>query len=144
MEIKKKIKYSFILPIYNPPPSIEKALKCIQHIRFRSFELIIIDDSEVTNKKILTQLKKIKNFIYFKRKKSNGLDDAFNYGIRRANGAIIIMCTDDNLVNKNFLNQIDKHYKNGFDFVIVRSYVKNYDNLFAIHQSLYENHMRII
>jgi glycosyltransferase involved in cell wall biosynthesis len=139
MKIKKKIKYSFILPIYNPPPSIEEALKCLQNISYRSFELIIIDDSEVTNKKMLIKFKKIKNFIYFKRNKSNGLDGAFNYGIRRANGEIVIMYTDDNLVKKNFLNKIDKHYKNGFDFVIVRSYVKNYNNLFAIHQSSYEN-----
>ena len=83
---------------------------------------------------------KIKNLKYFHRKKQDGLDAAFNFGIKNATGDIIVMATDDNLPSKKFLNQLNEIYNNGYDFVIGRSKVHNLENFYALYQSSYENY----
>ncbi len=133
-------KYSFILPIYNPGKSLITALKCYEDMFYKNFEVLLIDDSTDNsfNKLSLNKLK-IDNLKYFHRKKKDGLDAAFNFGIKNSSGDIIVMATDDNLPENNFLDKLNIIYNNGFDFVIGRSKVINNNNIFAIYQSCYEN-----
>lgn len=136
-----KYKYSFILPIYNPRNSLITALKKYKDFSYNNFEIILVDDSEynVFQKLELNKLE-IKNLKYFHRKKNDGLDAAFNFGINESTGEIIIMATDDNLPQKNFLNKLNDIYNGGYDFVIGRSKVINFENIFAVYQSNYENY----
>ena len=134
-------KYSFILPIYNPGKSLITALKCYENLFYKNFEIILVDDSsENTFDKMHLEILKIESLRYFHRKKKEGLDAAFNFGIKKSTGDIIVMATDDNLPKNNFLNDLNKIYNEGFDFVIGRSKVLNSDNIFALYQSCYENH----
>ena len=134
-------KYSFILPIYNPRQSLITALKCYNFLCYKNYEIIIVDDSqENTFSKMQLDNFKIKNLKYLHRKKNDGLDAAFNFGIKKATGDIIVMATDDNLPSKKFLNQLNEIYNNGYDFVIGRSKVHNSENLYALYQSSYENY----
>ncbi len=135
-------KYSFILPIYNPGKSLITALKCYQNLSYRNFEIIVVDDSDenIFEKMGLKSLN-IKNLTYFHRKKKDGLDAAFNFGINKATGDIIVMTTDDNLPQKKFLEILNKIYNENFDVVIGRSKVKNYENIYAVYQSSYENYV---
>ena len=136
----KSLKYSFILPIYNPPESFKTTLKCYENLEYNNFELILVDDStDDLNKLISFYSKKIDNLIYLKRNLKDGLDAAFNYGIKNSNGDIIVMATDDNRPEPYFLNKLNVHYNNDVDVVIARSKVINYENLSAIYQSCYEN-----
>ena len=50
------------------------------------------------------------------------------------------MATDDNLPEINFLDKLNKIYNEGYDFVIGRSKVSNFNNFFALYQSSYENY----
>ena len=134
------IKYSFILPIINPPESLHEALNAIANQSYKNIELIVIDDSKFSNKEIINKFRdKIPEIKYFNRDKSDGLDGAFNYGIVNSSGDVIIMFTDDNIPEPNFVIKINDHYNKGFECVIVRSYVVNKFIIFACYQSLYEN-----
>ena len=136
-------KYSFILPIYNPRQSLITALKCYNFLCYKNYEIIIVDDSqENTFSKMQLDNFKIKNLKYLHRKKNDGLDAAFNFGIKNATGDIIVMATDDNLPSKKFLNQLNEIYNNGYDFVIGRSKVHNLENFYALYQSSYENYWK--
>jgi glycosyltransferase involved in cell wall biosynthesis len=136
----KSLKYSFVLPIYNPPESFKTTLKCYENLNYDNFELILVDDStDDLSDLIDTYQRKISNLIYLKRNLKDGLDAAFNHGILNASGDIIVMATDDNRPEPYFLNKLNIHYKNGIDVVIVRSKVTNYKNINAIYQSCYEN-----
>ena len=133
-------KYSFVLPIYNPGKSLIKTLKYYEHLSYKNFEVILIDDSEQNTFEQMNLGKlKIENLRYLHRKK-DGLDAAFNFGIRASSGDIIIMATDDNLPEINFLDKLNKIYNEGYDFVIGRSKVSNFNNFFALYQSSYENY----
>ena len=68
------------------------------------------------------------------------IDFGSEIGIKKSSGDIIIMATDDNLPENNFLNKLNEIYNDGYDFVIGRSKVINFDNLYAIYQSCYENY----
>jgi glycosyltransferase involved in cell wall biosynthesis len=138
--ITTNYKYSFILPIYNPGNSLITTLKYYNFLTYNNFEIVLIDDSidNTFNKMELAKLN-IKNLKYFHRKKKDGLDAAFNFGIKNATGDIIVMATDDNLPPKKFLNQLNEIYNNGYDFVIGRSKVHNSHNFYALYQSSYEN-----
>jgi glycosyltransferase involved in cell wall biosynthesis len=138
---KTKFKYSFILPIYNPRNSLVTVLKKYKDLSYNNFELILVDDSDYNAFKELELDKlEIKNLKYFHRRKKDGLDAAFNFGISACTGEIIVMATDDNLPHKNFLNILNSIYNQGYDFVIGRSKVINSDNIFAVYQSSYENY----
>ena len=137
---EKNVIYSFILPIFNPANTLIQALEALSNQKYKNIELIVVDDSNKSNEELINQFQtKIKIIKYLKRTNSDGLDGAFNYGIKNANGDVIVMFTDDNIPDENFLLNIDKHYKNGSDCVIVRSKVINKFSLFGIYQSLYEN-----
>lgn len=136
----KFFKYSFVLPIYNPPESFKTTLKCYENLKYDDFELILVDDSTINiDELVASYKKKIKNLIYLKRNLQDGLDAAFNYGINNSNGDIIVMATDDNRPEPFFLNKINFHYNNNIDALIVRSKVTNFNDLSAIYQSCYEN-----
>ena len=109
-------KYSFILPIYNPGKSLITALKCYQNLSYRNFEIIVVDDSDENILKDGSEKFKYKGNI-FSQKKKDGLDAAFNFGINKATGDIIVMTTDDNLPQK-FLEILNKIYNENFDVVI--------------------------
>ena len=136
-----KYKYSFVLPIYNPRHSLITVLKKYNDLSYNNFEIILVDDSEhnVFEELNLNKLE-LKSLKYFHRKKKDGLDAAFNFGINVSTGEIIVMATDDNLPQKNFLNKLNVIYNEGYDFVIGRSKVINFDNIFAVYQSSYENY----
>jgi glycosyltransferase involved in cell wall biosynthesis len=137
----RQIKYSIIVPIYNSGEMIKETFNSIYDLNFKDFEVIVVNDSNDNTIDYLKYYKnKIKNLRIISRQKSKGLDEAFNYGINLSRGKIIVMCTDDNIFEKNFLNAIDKHYTNNFDCVIVRSKIKNYNNFYSIQQHAYENY----
>ena len=133
-------KYSFVLPIYNPEKSLITALKCYSKLKYKNFEIIIVDDS---NENIFDKMKlnslNLKNLTYFHRNKTDGLDSAFNFGIKKSNGDIIVIATDDNMPEEKFLDKLNLIYNQGYDVVIGRSKVNNSSNLFALYQSSYEN-----
>ena len=134
-------KYSFVLPFYNPRNSLITALKRYKDLSYDNFEIILVDDSDYNSfEKLKLDKLNIKKLKYFHRKKKDGLDAAFNYGIMQSTGDIVVMATDDNLPQKNFLNLLNDIYNDGYDFVIGRSKVVNPENLFATYQSSYENY----
>lgn len=106
---------SIITPTYNSEKTIEKNVDSIISQGYKDFEHIIIDN--LSSDKTLEIIKSLyeKHGIPEKLKiineKDNGISDAFNKGIKAANGEIIaILNSDDYYFDENVLGKVYKAF----------------------------------
>lgn len=85
---------SIIMPVYNGEKFIEYALNSILDQSYKNFEIIIIDGNSTDN--TVNIIKKYLNDItYFISEKDNGMYNAINKGLKKANGEIICWLNSD-------------------------------------------------
>jgi glycosyltransferase involved in cell wall biosynthesis len=100
--------FSIILPTYNAGSTIEAALDSILSQTFRDFELIIIDGLSSDNTLVIASLYTTKDpRIKISSEADEGIYDAMNKGIQRANGEwIYFIGADDGLHNMDCLQKV--------------------------------------
>ena len=102
--------FSIITATYNSAKTINETIDSLLAQTFKSFEVIIIDGLSTDNTLI-----KIKNYndprIRINSDKDEGIFDALNKGISKANGNIIgFLHSDDTLNNKDTLKVISENF----------------------------------
>jgi GT2 family glycosyltransferase len=107
--------FSIITATYNSAKTINETIDSLQAQTFKNFEIIIIDGLSTDNTLI-----KIKNYndprIRINSDKDEGIFDALNKGISKANGNIIgFLHSDDTLNNKDTLKVISENFDSGTD-----------------------------
>ena len=107
-----KIIYSVIIPVKNEGTDI---IKCLQNLSISNYskyntEIILVDDSNQKNKKILKEYiqKNNPNNLRYYENLNLGLSGSCNYGVSQSIGEYLIFINADNLVNKNFFNNLNK------------------------------------
>ncbi len=100
---------SIIIPAYNQDIFLEETLKSVLAQTYRDFECIIIDDGSTDStleiSKKYADYKKVKYFY----QENKGLAGARNTGIRLAKSKYIHFLDSDDIVNRNFLeNMVNK------------------------------------
>ncbi|RCK71812.1 MAG: putative N-acetylgalactosaminyl-diphosphoundecaprenol glucuronosyltransferase [Ignavibacteriae bacterium] len=88
---------SVILPTYNRPESLEKALQSLNNQTFQNFEVIIINDGGVDVSQIVEKNNQKNNFIYIYHEFNRGLPAARNTGIKMAQGKYLAYLDDDDI-----------------------------------------------
>lgn len=111
--------FSIITSVYNNRPMIEGVLSSValQQSEQVQIEHIIVDGGSTDGTK--EYLENI-NFphVSFKSEKDNGIYDALNKGLGRANGDIIgILHSDDFFADENVLSDVQKYFEQGADVV---------------------------
>ena len=107
---KKKIrpKVSIITVTYNSQKYLEETLKSFLKQTYKNFEVIVIDgQSKDRTIKIINKYKKIINYCI--SEKDKGIYDAFNKGIKKANGKYIVMVNSDDILMPNALKYLNKY-----------------------------------
>ena len=112
-------KFSILIPVYNRPLSILKALDSVKYQNTNlEFEVLIVDNSGDETTDILKDYclnNKDMKIIYIRTKCKIGVGNARNIGIRKANGEIVILLDSDDILLEGALNQIGNafnKYKN--------------------------------
>lgn len=90
-----KSKVSVIIPTYNRPEQLAKAIDSVLMQTFRDFEIIVINDGGIDVKNLIDDLNIEKNIIYLHHAINRGLPAARNTGIRIARGKYIAYLDDD-------------------------------------------------
>ncbi len=129
---------SFIVPSYNEEKDIIKCLEAINKLKYKSIEVIIVDDSTDTTPKIISNyISNKKNFYLFHRNENlDGLNGAYNLGMKKAKGELIVLLTADNIVNDNFVIKVNDYFLKGYDVIIPYSKIINKDNIYSdFHQN---------
>ena len=105
--IKKIYKFSVVIPTKNRLEDLKKITKSILDQNMLPSELVIVDQSDKTNKKFLDKI--IKNKIYLRylhKKKIKSLTEAKNFSLRYIKNEIIFFLEDDIILKKNFFKNI--------------------------------------
>jgi GT2 family glycosyltransferase len=111
------MKLSIIIPSYGRAEVLNNCLNSINKLKneLYNYEIIIVNNNnDLTIEKNTSKVcKKYKlNIIELISHKGLGSVKARNFGIKKANGDIIIFFDDDTLIQKNYFNNLLKFYEN--------------------------------
>ncbi|MBW2965734.1 glycosyltransferase, partial [Candidatus Woesearchaeota archaeon] len=84
---------SVIMPTYNRPKMLRRAIKSVMDQTYKNFELLVVNDGGEDVKYIIKEFNC--NAIKYFYKKNGGLSSALNYGLDRAKGKYIAYLDDD-------------------------------------------------
>ena len=100
---------SVITVVYNGEKYLEQTIQSVINQTYNNIEYIIIDGGSTDT--TLDIIKKYKDYIsYFISEPDNGLYDAMNKGIRRANGELIGMLNSDDWLNLDAISTVQNAY----------------------------------
>ena len=95
--------FSILIPTYNRPESLMKALETVFKQTFKDFEVIIVDDgSDADYTSVKEKISSLPNSS-FMRIPNAGVSAARNYGISKARGKFICFLDDDDEYLENHL-----------------------------------------
>ncbi len=109
--VHKLTTFSIIIATKDRPNHIRRLLRLLSKQTFQNFEVIIVDESrDPATKKICEEFSKHLPIKYFHRKLGS-LPRARNFGIKHANGEIIIFMDDDIAFKKDFLEKLNSLFE---------------------------------
>lgn len=103
----EKLKFSFIVPVFNRPQEIEELLQSMCKLEGDlSFEVVVVEDgSDLDCKKVVSQVEKQLNITYL-YKQNSGPGDSRNYGMKHAKGNYFIILDSDCLLPNHYLKVV--------------------------------------
>ncbi|MDU8885469.1 glycosyltransferase family 2 protein [Yeosuana sp. MJ-SS3] len=92
---------SIIIPYYNRPIKLQRAIDSIQNQTYKDFEIIIVDDAS----DIPFNISPSKNVSYIRCQENKGPGVARNIGLQKAKGEFVVFLDSDDYWNENFLKK---------------------------------------
>ena len=118
---KKNIpKISIGIPVYNGIDTIENTLKSVTRQTFKAFEVLISDDNSTdgTGKICRKFCQKDLRFYYVRQKSNLGWPGNLEFVFKNTRAPYFVCLShDDYYKNKNYLEKLYQHAKEGYDFV---------------------------
>lgn len=111
---------SIIIPIYNSEKYLKKCLQSIKNQNYKNLEIILIDDGSTDSSgKICDQYGKEDKRCKVYHIKNQGVSNARNYGIEKANGKYIIFIDSDDWIPVDYVKILITTIKRDeFDLII--------------------------
>jgi len=104
-----KPKVTVVIPTYNRPDLVPKAIQSVLDQTFQDFEIVVVDDGQKKSAKEAVEAFEDDRIRYFKHTEQKGCSGAKNTGIRAAGGQYIAFLDDDDEYLKNKLSlQVDR------------------------------------
>lgn len=122
---------SIVIPARNEAQDIARTLEACLAIDYEPKEVLVVDDSTDETPDIVASFADRGVRLIRREKNSNGCCGARNLGMREARGEIVVLLNADDLPRPDFLRRLLPHYRNGADYVIVKSTVLNTGNLWG-------------
>ncbi len=88
-------KVSVIIPTHNRPKLLKRAIQSVLSQTFQDFEIIVVDDGDISAEEIIKNFNQPQKIIYTKNKRKRGGSGARNTGIILARGKYIAFLDDD-------------------------------------------------
>lgn len=107
----EKIKYSFVVPVFNRPDEVNELLGSLMRQNVRDFEVIIVEDgSTITCKNECARYAgRLK--IRYHSKANSGPGPSRNYGAEHARGEWVIVLDSDVVLPDGYLQAVDDELK---------------------------------
>ena len=111
--MRKKPKFSIIVPVYNTEKYLKRCLDSISKQSFIDYEVIIVNDGSTDNSSSI-----ISKYPYKAINQENqGLSMARNNGVKVSSGDYLIFLDSDDYIEKDLLKEIDMSLSNNPDLV---------------------------
>lgn len=118
--MKRKVKYSIIMPVYNVADFVVEAIDSILKQNYKHFELILVNDGSTDNSyEIITNIAENDKRIFVVNKSNGGLSDARNVGLNHASGDYIFFMDSDDIINSNMLEIVNKQIQKDTKAVMI-------------------------
>jgi len=133
----ENILVSIVTIVFNGEKTLEKTIKSVLDQNYENIEYIIIDGGSTDS--TLNIIKKYHSKIsYWISEKDNGISDAFNKGIKKANGEIIGIINADDWYEKDAIENVVKEYTRNNEIICARIYLWNSETHFKLKTSTLE------
>ena len=122
----KEIMVSVVIPVYNRPVELKRAIESVLIQTFQDFEIIVVDDGSENEKEIEKVCSSFddERIRFIKDVQHKNADVARNTGIRNAKGRYVAMLdSDDEFLPEHLQRRIDKIEKWGCDGIFGSAYV---------------------
>jgi glycosyltransferase involved in cell wall biosynthesis len=116
---------SFCMSTYQRPDFLQKQLQNIALQTFGNFEVIISDNDPSQSAKPIVAALLDSRFKYFSNGENLGMIASFNKSIERANADFIVMITDDDPVNEQFLSEMHEMYQRDSSFSLYAGFIRS-------------------
>ena len=102
---------SFCISTYKRPKLLKQQLTLLQTQTFKNFNIIVSDNDPEASAKIICETLNDERIKYFHNGDNLGMIKSFNKSIERAETDYIVMVTDDDPIESNFLFFFNKIYQ---------------------------------
>lgn len=105
---EERIRYSFVIPVYNRPDEVDELLKSLTEQTEKGFEVIIVEDGSATPCKNVCDGYKGALDLHYYIKPNSGPGQSRNYGVERARGEYIIVLDSDVVLPSDYLAAVSE------------------------------------
>lgn len=109
---------SIIVPVYNKENTIEKCLDSLINQSYSNIEIIVINDGSTDSSKEMI-MKYLKRNVVVYNMPNQGVSNARNFGIEKANGEYIVFVDADDYVGKLYVESLVTSCDEEIDLVIM-------------------------
>ncbi len=124
-QVKHEIKFSIIMPVYNPPLKfLEKAIESIENQFYTNWEICVVDDASTNTfvKPFLENLAKNYNNIRINfNQKNRHISESTNIAVNMANGDYLVFLDQDDELEKDALAELALYIHKNKDSEIIYS-----------------------
>ena len=124
------MKFSIVIPTYNEENDIAGTLDALVSLDYPDIEILVVDDSTDSTPDIVQRYANQRVRLVRPAKRA-GRCEARNLGIMESTSDIVVILNADVRPRPDFLRRLLPYYKQGYDYVIVRSNVVNTQDLYA-------------
>lgn len=119
------IKFSVIIPTYNRPDTLPKAISSVIDQTYKNYEIIVINDAGNDVGEIIKQFPN-QNIRYISLQNNLGLAGARNEGLKYASGDYICFLDDDDNFLPNYFDTILKYLNDDYKIYYTDAYRSTY------------------
>jgi len=112
--MQNKIKFSFVIPVYNRPLEITELLESMRKQTEKGFEVVIVEDGSINTSELeISKFRDDINIQYF-YKENSGPGLSRNYGCSQANGNYYIILDSDCILPENYFSIVKEKLNNNY------------------------------
>lgn len=125
MMLNQKPWVSFCISTYKRPQILHTQLVLLSQQSFPYFEVVVSDNDPEASARLVVEQMNDSRFRYFHNSENLGMIKSFNKSIQRANTEFIVMVTDDDPIDTNFLEVFFKIYQSNPGYSAYCGFLRN-------------------